>query len=125
MKKAYLPDTATARQEAILTARELLAEAIRLVPDVPDAFVIMDQGGELPILCHWQQFPRTHEDLRPPPISTMPRGPKGDGQTGACRPELTARRVAFLSQSKFSLTWRLSGARVQRKIPPQPARGWG
>jgi hypothetical protein len=31
MKKAYLPDTATARHEAILTARELLAEAIRLV----------------------------------------------------------------------------------------------
>jgi hypothetical protein len=69
MKKAYLPDTATARQEAILTARELLAEAIRLVPDVPDAFVIMDQGGELPILCHWQQFPRTHEDLRPPQLA--------------------------------------------------------
>jgi hypothetical protein len=46
MKKAYLPDTATARHEAILTARELLAEAIKDgKPDVPDAFVIMDEGG--------------------------------------------------------------------------------
>ncbi len=41
-----LPDTAAARHEAILAARELLAEAIKDgKPTVPDAFVIMDEGG--------------------------------------------------------------------------------
>jgi hypothetical protein len=41
-----LPDIATARHEAILAARELLAEAIKDgKPTVPDAFVIMDEGG--------------------------------------------------------------------------------
>ena len=39
-------DTATARHEAILAAREILAEAIKDgKPNVADAFVIMDEAG--------------------------------------------------------------------------------
>jgi hypothetical protein len=41
-----LPDNATARHEAILAAREILAEAIKDgKPNVADAFVIMDEAG--------------------------------------------------------------------------------
>jgi hypothetical protein len=41
-----LPDSAAARHEAILDARELLAEAIKDgKPPVSDAFVIMDEVG--------------------------------------------------------------------------------
>ena len=39
-------DNATARHEAILAAREILAEAIKDgKPNVADAFVIMDEAG--------------------------------------------------------------------------------
>jgi hypothetical protein len=41
-----LPDFSAARREAILSARELLAEAIMSgKPEVPEAFVIADEGG--------------------------------------------------------------------------------
>jgi hypothetical protein len=41
-----LPDLSAAQREAILAARELLAEAIKSgKPKVPEAFVIADEGG--------------------------------------------------------------------------------
>jgi hypothetical protein len=41
-----LPDFPAARREALLSARELLAEAIKKdKPEVPDAFVIADEVG--------------------------------------------------------------------------------
>jgi hypothetical protein len=41
-----LPDLSAAEHEAILAARELLAEAIkRSRPEVPEAFVIADEEG--------------------------------------------------------------------------------
>jgi hypothetical protein len=41
-----LPDVSAARQEAVLAAREILAEAIkRGKPKVADAFVIADEAG--------------------------------------------------------------------------------
>jgi len=41
-----LPDVSAARQEAVLAAREILAEAIRSGrPKIPDAFVIADEAG--------------------------------------------------------------------------------
>jgi hypothetical protein len=41
-----LPDLSAAEHEAILAARELLAEAIMCGrPDVPEAFVIADEEG--------------------------------------------------------------------------------
>jgi hypothetical protein len=39
-----LPDLSAAEHEAILAARELLAEAIKR-PEVPEAFVIADEEG--------------------------------------------------------------------------------
>ena len=41
-----LPDLSAAQHEAILAARELLAEAIKSGrPEVPEAFVIADEAG--------------------------------------------------------------------------------
>ena len=41
-----LPDVATAKREALRSARELLAEAVRSGKDqVPDAFLIADEAG--------------------------------------------------------------------------------
>jgi hypothetical protein len=41
-----LPDFPAARREALLSARELLAEAIKKdKPEAPDAFVIADEVG--------------------------------------------------------------------------------
>ena len=41
-----LPDLSAAEHEAILTARELVAEAIKSGrPEVPEAFVIADEEG--------------------------------------------------------------------------------
>jgi hypothetical protein len=41
-----LPDLSAAQREAILAARELLAEAIKSgKPEVPEAFVIADEVG--------------------------------------------------------------------------------
>jgi len=41
-----LPDLSAARREAILAARELLAEAIKSgKPEVPEVFVIADEAG--------------------------------------------------------------------------------
>jgi hypothetical protein len=41
-----LPDLAAARHEAVLAAREVLADAIMSgKPEVPEAFVIADEGG--------------------------------------------------------------------------------
>jgi len=41
-----LPDLSAAQREAILAARELLAEAIKSGrPEVPEAFVIADEAG--------------------------------------------------------------------------------
>ena len=43
---ADLPDLSAAEHEAILAARELLAEAIKSGrPEVPEAFVIADEAG--------------------------------------------------------------------------------
>jgi hypothetical protein len=42
-----LPDFSAARLEALLSARELLSEAIKSgTPEVPDAFVIVDDAGQ-------------------------------------------------------------------------------
>ena len=42
-----LPDFLAAQREAMLRARELLAEAIRSAkPEVPEAFVIADEAGQ-------------------------------------------------------------------------------
>jgi hypothetical protein len=42
-----LPDVAEARREALLAARELLAEAIKAGKQrMPDAFVIADEAGQ-------------------------------------------------------------------------------
>jgi hypothetical protein len=41
-----LPDVSAARREAVLAAREVLAEAIRTGrPKIPDAFVIANEAG--------------------------------------------------------------------------------
>jgi hypothetical protein len=41
-----LPDLSAAQREALLSAREFLAEAIKSGrPQVPEAFVIADEGG--------------------------------------------------------------------------------
>jgi hypothetical protein len=42
-----LPDFSAARREALLSARELLSEAIKSgTSEVPDAFVIVDDAGQ-------------------------------------------------------------------------------
>ena len=41
-----LPDLSAAQREALLAAREVLAEAIKTgKPQIPDAFVIADEAG--------------------------------------------------------------------------------
>jgi stage III sporulation protein SpoIIIAA len=51
-----LPDVAAARREAVLSAREILAEAIMAGrEDVPERFLITDEIGELLDTVHTRE----------------------------------------------------------------------